>query len=59
MLVGNISSERGQGGCKLLLIQTPPSMTLDNWIGGGMKIGLAVPETKTETTFQYKLPHKT
>ena len=29
LLVGNISSERGPGGCK-----TPPSMTLGNWIGG-------------------------
>ena len=36
LLVGNISSGRGAGGCKLLLeslIQTPPSMTLGNWIG--------------------------
>ena len=32
LLVGNISSGRGPGGCKLL-IQTPPSMTLGNWIG--------------------------
>ena len=32
LLVGNISSGRGPGGCKLL-IQTPPSMTLGNCIG--------------------------
>ena len=31
LLVGNIGSGRGPGGCKLL-IQTPPSMTLGNWI---------------------------
>ena len=35
LLVGNISSGRGPGGCKSL-IQTPPSMTLGNWIGTGL-----------------------
>ena len=30
LLVGDIGSGRGPGGCKLL-IQTPPSMTLGNW----------------------------